>query len=132
MIKASTLSNYSQEVNLMPFYMCQFAYNSDAWTSMTKNPQDRSKPMGELAQKLGSRIVGLYYYFGDFDGILLFEAPDDITANAVIVASMAPGHLKITRTSRLFTPEETKEIMRKAGNVNFEAGPASQWFSVVQ
>ena len=89
----------------MPFYMCQFAYTSEAWTAMTKNPQDRSKPMGELAQKLGSRIVGL--------------------------ASMAPGHLKVTRTTRLFTPTETVEIMRKAGSVNFESGPSSQWFNVI-
>ncbi|TME08190.1 MAG: GYD domain-containing protein [Chloroflexi bacterium] len=119
-----------KEVDLMGFYMCQFAYTPEAWTSMTKNPQDRSKPVNELAQKLGSRVVGLYYYFGDYDGILLFEAPDDITANAVIVASMAPGHLKVTRTSRMFTSEETVEIMRKAGSVNFEAGPSSQWFSI--
>jgi len=119
-----------KEVDLMGFYMCQFAYTPEAWTSMTKNPQDRSKPVNELAQKLGSRVVGLYYYFGDYDGILLFEAPDDITANAVIVASMAPGHLKVTRTSRIFTSEETVEIMRKAGGVNFEAGPSSQWFSI--
>jgi len=119
-----------KEVDLMGFYMCQFAYTPEAWTSMTKNPQDRSKPVNELAQKLGSRVVGLYYYFGDYDGILLFESPDDITANAVIVASMAPGHLKVTRTTRLFTPQETVEIMRKAGSVNFEAGPSSQWFSI--
>ncbi len=114
----------------MPFYMCQFAYTSEAWTAMTRNPQDRSKPVGQLTQKLGSRVLGLYYYFGDYDGLLLFEAPDDMTANSVIIASMAPGHLKVTRTTRLFTPQETVEIMRKAGSVNFEAGPASQWFDV--
>jgi uncharacterized protein with GYD domain len=131
MPESSTLSKNTQEVNLMPLYMCQFAYTSEAWTSMSKNPQDRSKAMGELAQKLSSKIIGLYYYFGDFDGILIFEAPDEITANAVIVSSMAPGHLRVTRTSRLFTPEETKEIMRKAGSVNFESGPATQWFNII-
>jgi uncharacterized protein with GYD domain len=115
----------------MPFFMCQFAYTPEAWTSMTKNPQDRSKPVGELTQKLGSRVVGLYYYFGDFDGVLIFEAPDEITANAVIVATMAPGHLRVTRTSRLFTPQETMEIMRKAGNVNFSNEPSNQWFGIV-
>ncbi len=116
----------------MPFYMCQFAYTSEAWTAMTRNPQDRSKPVGQLTQKLGSRVLGLYYYFGDYDGLLLFEAPDDITANAVIVATMAPGHLRVTRTSRLFTAEETMEIMRKAGTVNFATEPSNQWFGVIQ
>lgn len=117
----------------MAFYMCQFAYTSEAWTSMTKNPQDRSKPVNELAQKLGSRVLGLYYYFGDYDGILLFESPDDVTANAVIVASMAPGHLKVTRTTRIFTAEETVEIMRKAGSVNFPGNePSHQWFGIIQ
>src|SRR5438034_9323734 len=119
-----------KEVGLMRFYMCQVAYTPEAWTSMTKNPQDRSKPVNELAQKLGSRVVGLYYYFGDYDGILLFEAPDAITANAVIVACMTPGHLKVTRTSRMFTSEETVEIMRTAGSVNFEARPTSESVSI--
>ena len=116
----------------MPLYMVQGAYTAEALATMAKNPQDRSKPMGELAQKLSSRVVGLYYYFGDYDGLLLFEAPDDMTANSVIIASMAPGHLKVTRTTRLFTPTETVEIIRKAGSVNFEAGPSSQWSNVIQ
>jgi uncharacterized protein with GYD domain len=56
-------------------------------------------------------VVGLYYYFGEYDGVLIFEAPDDTTANALVMAATVPGHLKATRTTRLMTPSETVAAM---------------------
>jgi uncharacterized protein with GYD domain len=105
----------------MPLYMVQFAYTPEAWAALTKNPQDRSVPVRELAQKLGGRLVGLYYCFGEYDGIGLVELPDDTSAIATSLATVAPGHLKAIKTTRLFTVEETMEAMRKAGKVAFQA-----------
>ena len=45
----------------MALYMIQFAYTSEAWATLTKNPQDRRIPLKEVAQKLGGQLVGLYY-----------------------------------------------------------------------
>jgi uncharacterized protein with GYD domain len=101
--------------------MTQFAYTADAWAALTKNPADRGEAIGGLAQKLGARMVNLYYCFGEYDGVLIFEAPDDTTATAVILAASAPGHLKATKTTRLLTVEETMEAMRKAGGVSYQA-----------
>ena len=42
-----------EETNIMALYMVQFAYTSEAWATLAKNPQDRSGPVRELAQKLG-------------------------------------------------------------------------------
>jgi len=55
----------------MPFYMTQFAYTAEAIAAMAKNPQDRSIPVRELAQKLGGRLIGFYFCFGEYGGILL-------------------------------------------------------------
>ena len=49
----------------MALYMVQFAYTSEAWTAFTKHPEDRTKAVQELAQKLGCRCEALYYSFGD-------------------------------------------------------------------
>ena len=107
----------------MPLYMTQFTYTAEAWAAMTKNPQDRSVLIREATQKLGGRFVGLYYCFGEYDGVVLGEAPDDTTAMAAAIATVAPGHLKAIKTTKLFTVEETMEAMRKAGSLTF-AGPS--------
>jgi uncharacterized protein with GYD domain len=109
----------------MPLYMHQFAYTPEAWTAFIKHPQDRSKPISELLQKLGGRLIGLYYCFGEYDGIVLYEAPEDISASIGILAAVSAGHLKATKTTRLFTVEEAMEAMHRARGVTFPA-PSEQ------
>lgn len=51
----------------MAHYMLQFTYTPEAWATLTKNPQDRSKPVKELVEKLGGQFLGLYYCFGEYE-----------------------------------------------------------------
>lgn len=107
----------------MPFYMAQFAYTSDALKSFTKSPEDRTETIKGLVEKLGGKFHGLYYSLGEYDGVVLYEAPDSITASAVILAANSPGHLKASRITALLTPQEAVEAMRKAGGQSYK-GPA--------
>ena len=107
----------------MALYMIQFAYTAEAWATLAKNPQDRSVAIREAAQKLGGRLVSVHYCFGEYDGVVLSEVPDDTAAMALAVAAVTPGHVKAIRTTRLFTVEETMEAMRKAGSLAFQ-GPS--------
>jgi uncharacterized protein with GYD domain len=105
----------------MSHYMTQFAYTAETWAAFQKNPADRTAAVNALADKLGCRVVGLYYHFGEYDGVLIVEAPDDTTAYALVMAATAPGHLKATRTTRLLTPTEAVAAMRKAQGVVLES-----------
>ncbi len=107
----------------MALYMIQFAYTSEAWATLTKNPQDRRIPLKEVAQKLGGQLVGLYYCFGEYDGVVLAEVSDETSAIAMCLAAVSPGHLKTIKTTKLITVEETMEAMRKAGSLGFQ-GPS--------
>ncbi len=107
----------------MALYMVQFACTPEAWAVLTKKPQDRSVPFKDLVQKLGGRLVGLYYCFGEYDGVVLAEIPDDTTAIATSLAAVTPGHVKAIKTTKLFTVEETIQAMRKAGNLAYQ-GPS--------
>ncbi len=107
----------------MALYMVQGTYTAEAWAAMAKNPQDRSIPVRELAQKLGGRLIGFYFCFGEYDVVVLTEMPDDNAALATSLAAVTPGHLKAIKTTKLFTVEETMEAMRKAGSLTFQ-GPA--------
>ena len=75
-------------------------------------------------EKLGGRMIDLYYCFGDYDGVFIYEAPDDATAAAAVLAAVSPGHVKTIKMTKLLTVQETMEAMRKAGGMTY-AGPSS-------
>jgi uncharacterized protein with GYD domain len=106
----------------MAMYMVQFTYTSEAWDAMVKKPQDRTIPSRDFVQKLGGKLLSLYYSLGEYDGVVLFEIPDDISASAVGLAVKASGIMKENRITRLFTMDEALEAMRKAGSSPF-SGP---------
>ena len=105
----------------MPLYMTQFAYTKEAWATLTHNPEDRSVAMRELLESGGGRLLSWYLSFGEYDGLLIYEAPDDATAGALILAAATRGHLGMTKTTPLFTGEESLEMMRRAGGMAFRA-----------
>ena len=113
----------AKEMNIMALYMIQGTYTAEAWAALAKNPQDRRTPIREVAQKLGGRLIDVYYCFGEYDVVVLVELPDDSAATALAMAAISPGHLKAYKTTKLFTVEETMEAMRKAGSLAFQ-GPS--------
>ena len=105
----------------MPRYMLQFAYTTEAWAALTSNPTDRTEAFRPVAEKLGCRFISLDYTMGEYDGVVVLEAPDDTTAMAAMLAAVAPGHLRATRTSRLISPSEAVEAMRRAQGAGYKA-----------
>jgi uncharacterized protein with GYD domain len=110
-----------EEDKPMPLYMTQFAYTSEAWATLTDNPEDRSVAVRELLETQGGRLIGWYLSFGEYDGLLIYEAPNDATAGALILAAARRGHLRATKTTPLFTSEESMVMMRRAGATAFRA-----------
>jgi uncharacterized protein with GYD domain len=105
----------------MPLYMSQFAYTSEAWAALTQNPEDRSEAIRGLAQTMGGQLVSYYNSFGEYDGVVIFEAPDEGTAAAILMAAITPGHLKTLKTTVLLSAEEGVEAMRRAGEATYRA-----------
>ena len=103
----------------MATFMTQFSYNSEAWKALAKNPEDRGKAFASMAEKLGGKMHSIYYCFGEYDGVVISEFPDDTTAMAAIVAAISPGHLKSTKTTKLFSMEEAIGAMQKAGGLAY-------------
>jgi len=106
----------------MALYMAQFAYTPEAWTAFTKKPEDRTAAVRSLAQKIGCKFEGLYYSFGEYDGFVLLEAPDEATVTAFLLAAIAPGHIRATKTTVLMRAAAVVEAMKKAGGAAYK-GP---------
>jgi uncharacterized protein with GYD domain len=64
---------------------------------------------------MGGRLVSLYYSFGEPDGVVLSDVPDDVSAAALAMAAAAAGHVRSIRITRLLTAQEVVAAMKKAG-----------------
>jgi uncharacterized protein with GYD domain len=105
----------------MPLYMTQVSYTSEAWAALTRNPEDRSEVFGRLAETMGGRLLSFYNSFGEYDVLVIYEAPDESTAAAIVLAAVSPGHLSKVKTTVLLSAQEGMEAMRKAGGATYRA-----------
>lgn len=98
----------------MPLFMTQFTYTSEGWNSLVRNPQDRTRAFAELFQRMGGKLHSHYLCFGDYDSLLIAEAPNETVMTSALLAVIADGHVKDMRTTVLLTSEQGVEAMRKA------------------
>ena len=104
----------------MPVYMSQFSYTTESWQGMARNPVDRREALRALGQAVGGRLIELYYSFGDYDGLVLNEAPDDAAAMAIVTVVLVSGTSKPVKTTKLLTIEEALPALRKAGELAYQ------------
>ena len=74
---------------------------------------------------MGGRLISFYYSFGDYDGIIISEAPDETAIATALVAAVSAGHIKTLKTSALLSAEEGMEMLRRAGEITYR-GPGAQ------
>ncbi|MCS6806097.1 MAG: GYD domain-containing protein [Acidobacteriota bacterium] len=64
----------------------------------------------EAWQEMGATVKAFYLTMGQYDFVLLVEAPDDETVAKVILAQAAKGSIR-TVTLRAFTEPEYRQII---------------------
>ncbi len=76
-----------------------------------KNAPERLKFFDDAAKEAGARLVGFYLVMGQYDYVIITEAPDDQTAARLILGSIAQGSIR-TQTMRAFPRDEFENIAR--------------------
>lgn len=71
----------------------------------------RAKRFQDEAAKFGARITGVYWTLGRYDGVLIFEAPDDEKAAALLYHLVSKGAVR-TETLRAFDAEATRTMLQ--------------------
>lgn len=105
----------------MPMYLTRFNYTPETWAMLLAQPEDRRKAATAYIESVGGRLHGFWYAFGDRDGITLWEAPDNVSMAAVVLAIGAGGALSPVETTVLLTVEETIEALTRAQTVGYRA-----------
>lgn len=72
----------------------------------------RAAALKSSAKKLGVKVKDIYWTLGAYDGLIVFDAPDDETATALLLHLGSLGNLQTT-TARAFTAAEMESVLAK-------------------
>ena len=103
----------------MALYLTRFSYTPETWARLTKNPEDRREAAKAYIESVGGKLHGFWYAFGEFDGYNLWEAPDNVSIAAVVLAIGGGGALSKIETIPLLTVEETLEALGRAQSIGY-------------
>jgi len=104
----------------MADYMIQLSYSSAAYAALIKRPENRVEAVRKVIEKLGGKIVGFWFAFGDHDLVGILQMPDNVSAAAFAMAISAGGACKHVKTTALLRIEEGMDAMKKAGNTGYK------------
>jgi uncharacterized protein with GYD domain len=74
----------------------------------------RAAAFKATAKKMGVKVTGIYWTLGYFDGVILFQAPDDESAAAAMMHLSGEGYVHTT-TSRAFEASEIEKMVGMMG-----------------
>ncbi len=73
---------------------------------------ERLKRFEQVLQEAGGKLVSFYLVMGQYDYIIIAEAPDDQTAARLLLETITKGNLR-TQTMRAFPRGEFEQIAHK-------------------
>ena len=74
----------------------------------------RAASLKAAAKKMGVKVTSIYWTLGAYDGLLIFEAPDDETAAALTLRLVSLGSVQTT-TTRAFNAAEMDKVLSTTG-----------------
>jgi uncharacterized protein with GYD domain len=107
----------------MALYMYQASYTAKSMAAQIQDPQDPVEALRPALEAVGATIVVAAFPFGEYDMLVVYEAPDDMTAASVAMAVAAEGEVKSAKTTRLLSGQEWLESLRKRRVVTMRKAP---------
>lgn len=97
----------------MALYMYQASYTAKSMAAQLRDPQDPVELIRPALEDVGAKVVVAGFPFGEYDVLIVYEAPDDMTAASVAMAVAAAGEVKSAKTTRVLSGQEWVESLRK-------------------
>jgi uncharacterized protein with GYD domain len=95
----------------MPGYVVLGKYTQQGLAGIKTAPE-RVKQTKSLIEKMRVRLVGMWWTLGQYDLVMVMDAPDDQTMAALALA-MGMGGGGITQTMRALSEEEWPQVVNK-------------------
>ena len=104
----------------MATYLLEVSYTSAAMAALVANPQDRTQVVSKAVKKLGGKVIGLWFAFGDSDVIGVVEMPDNAAMASFAMAIAAGGACSKVKTTALLSTAEALAAMQKASSTGYK------------
>ena len=98
----------------------EVSYTSAALAALVKNPQDRTQVVAKSIKKLGGKVIGFWFAFGDSDVIGVVEMPDSASMAAFALAIGAGGACTKVKTTALLSMNESMSAMKKVPTIGYK------------
>ena len=95
----------------MPTFVTTFTFTPQGLTNARETTR-RAAAFKAAAKRAVAKVTGQFWTLGPFDGLLLFEAPDEETATALMLQLGSLGNVQ-TQTARAFTAAEMEKILER-------------------
>ena len=107
----------------MPIYIAQGRFSREAVQGMLAAPEDRTKPVSKLFKEAGGKLIGWYLTFGEYDWMLIAEAPSEMAMAAASLAASAGGGVIDIKTMFAFTGSDAMQAFQMAQTLgrNFQS-----------
>lgn len=99
----------------MPVYIGLIRFTERGAKNFRKSP-DRAAAFAAATEKAGAKILAQYWTLGEYDGVIVLDAPDDETATSLMLSLTSLGNVRTT-TLRAFTAAEMKAVVAKASKL---------------
>jgi uncharacterized protein with GYD domain len=95
----------------MPTFITTARFTSQGLQNVADTTK-RAAAFKTAAKKMGVKVRDVFWTLGPFDGVMIFDAPDDATATAAMLQLSAAGNVQTT-TARAYGPAEMDKILAK-------------------
>ena len=92
----------------MPMYVTLIRYTEQGIKTFKDLPS-RLEETRKAGEAVGAKLVAFYLTMGQYDAVVVSEAPDDETVATLALAAGGRGNVR-TETLRAFTEDEAKKL----------------------
>lgn len=104
----------------MASYLLEVSYTSAAMAALVANPQDRTQVVSKAVKKLGGKVIGFWFAFGESDVIGVVDMPDNAAMAAFALAIAAGGACSKVKTTALLSMTEAMAAMQNASTTGYK------------
>ena len=108
----------------MTLYMYQASYTAKSMAAQLTEPHDPMEAIGPVLEELGAKVLVAGFPFGEYDVLVVYEAPDDTAAASLALAIAAGGAVKAAKTTKLLSSQEWIASLTGAQKVAPQYRPA--------
>ena len=110
----------------MAIYVTQGKYTSDAIRGLVAKPEDRTEEVRKLIAAGGGKLLSFYYTLGEYDFMIVAEAPSEQALLTALLAAAGSGTVTDMRTTTAISGSDMVQALTKAGAVAKKFRPAGK------